>query len=60
VESPGFEKLRSVTPKQVATLAQHHSDPFGRMLVAQASCERLTLVTHDRRFAPYGIDVLWT
>ena len=44
----------------VATLAHHHNDPFDRMLVAQALCERLTLVTHDRRFAPYGIEVLWT
>jgi PIN domain nuclease of toxin-antitoxin system len=44
----------------VATLPRHHNDPFDRMLVAQALCERLTLVTHDRRLAPYGIDVIWT
>lgn len=43
----------------VATLPPHHSDPFDRMLVAQAMCERLILVTHDRRFAPYGVQVLW-
>ncbi len=29
------------------------------MLIAQAITERLTLVTHDRRVGPYGIDVLW-
>lgn len=44
----------------VATLPRHHNDPFDRMLVAQAIAERLTLVTHDRRFAPYGIDIVWT
>jgi PIN domain nuclease of toxin-antitoxin system len=44
----------------VATLPRHHNDPFDRMLIAQAMTERLTLVTHDRRFAPYGIDVVWT
>ena len=44
----------------VATLPRHHNDPFDRMLIAQAITERLTLVTHDRRFAPYGIDVVWT
>lgn len=44
----------------VATLPRHHDDPFDRMLIVQAMAERLTLVTHDRRFAPYGIDVVWT
>ena len=44
----------------VATLPHHHKDPFDRMLIAQAMSERLTLVTHDRRFGPYGIDVVWT
>lgn len=45
--------------EMVATLPHHHSDPFDRMLVAQAMCERLTLVTHDRRLANYGVQVLW-
>jgi PIN domain nuclease of toxin-antitoxin system len=35
-----------------------HSDPFDRMLVAQARAEDLTLVTRDPRLAPYGIPVL--
>ncbi len=43
----------------VATLPHHHNDPFDRMLVAQAICERLTLVTHDRRLAPYALDLIW-
>jgi PIN domain nuclease of toxin-antitoxin system len=62
VVAAGFEKLPIAFghAEAVGTLARHHSDPFDRMLVAQALCERLTLVTHDRRFAPYGIDVLWT
>jgi PIN domain nuclease of toxin-antitoxin system len=44
----------------VSTLPRHHNDPFDRMLIAQALTEHLTLVTHDRRFAPYGVDVVWT
>ena len=40
-------------------LPAHHSDPFDRMLVAQAMSENLTLVTHDRAFSPYGVDVIW-
>ena len=44
----------------VATLPHHHNAPFDRMLIAQAIGERLTLVTHDRRFAPYAVDIVWT
>jgi PIN domain nuclease of toxin-antitoxin system len=43
----------------VEHLPWHHRDPFDRLLIAQASLERLTLVTADRRFADYGVDVLW-
>lgn len=44
----------------VMSLAPHHRDPFDRMLIAQAIAEGLTIVTHDRRFEPYGIPILWT
>ena len=43
----------------VAELPDHHTDPFDRMLVAQAQAEGLTLVTHDRAIQPYRIAVLW-
>jgi PIN domain nuclease of toxin-antitoxin system len=29
------------------------------MLIAQAVVEGLTIVTHDRRFAPYGVPIVW-
>jgi PIN domain nuclease of toxin-antitoxin system len=62
VEAAGFEKLpiAFAHAEAVASLARHHSDPFDRMLAAQAMCERLILVSHDRRFAPYDVEVLWT
>lgn len=41
-------------------LPAHHADPFDRMLVAQALTERATLVSHDRAFEPYGVEVIWT
>lgn len=41
-------------------LAPHHSDPFDRMLVAQALAERATILSHDRALAPYGVPMLWT
>jgi PIN domain nuclease of toxin-antitoxin system len=41
-----------------ATLPHHHSDPFDRMLVAQAQIERLTIVTRDRHIPHYEVQVL--
>jgi PIN domain nuclease of toxin-antitoxin system len=45
---------------QLASLEAHHTDPFDRMLVAQALVERATIVSHDRAFASYGVPVVWT
>lgn len=42
-----------------AQLPLHHRDPFDRMLVAQAKCEHLTLLTVDERLAAYGKNILW-
>ncbi len=58
----GFEKLPIgfSHAESAARLLPHHADPFDRMLVAQAKAEGLTLVTHDRRLAPYEIEILWT
>ena len=42
------------------SLPPHHQDPFGRMLIAQAMQERLTLITHDRKFGHYPLQILWT
>jgi hypothetical protein len=35
-----------------------HRDPFDRMLVAQARCEGLTLVTRDPRCQQYEVAIL--
>jgi PIN domain nuclease of toxin-antitoxin system len=39
-------------------LPLHHRDPFDRMLVAQARCEQLTIVTTDHTFAAYDVPIL--
>ena len=62
VEASRFGEL-AITFRHAAlagALPAHHSDPFDRMLVAQAMSENLTLVTHDRAFLPYGVAVIWT
>ena len=35
-----------------------HNDPFDRMLIAQALCDRLILVTRDRQIADYEVEIL--
>jgi PIN domain nuclease of toxin-antitoxin system len=39
---------------QLAQLPELHRDPFDRMLVAQAMCEPLRLLTADAQLAPYS------
>lgn len=39
-------------------LPAHHKDPFDRMLIAQARCEGLTLVTHDTQIQKYDVELL--
>ena len=39
-------------------LPPHHSDPFDRMLVAQAQTDGLTLVTRDTALQAYGAAML--
>jgi len=62
IEDSGFVQLPIGFDHAAAVelLPAHHSDPFDRMLVAQAKVERLVVVTHDRQFEPYGIAVIWT
>lgn len=57
----GF-RLTSVTWAQAAAVEQlpfHHRDPFDRLLVAQALAERCPLVSRDKVFGKYGVDVIW-
>jgi PIN domain nuclease of toxin-antitoxin system len=46
--------------REVMTLEQIHSDPFDRILIAQARTERLTIVTNDPLIARYPeVQVRW-
>jgi PIN domain nuclease of toxin-antitoxin system len=42
----------------VSSLAPHHRDPFDRLLIAQAMLERLAIVTADRAFARYDVEII--
>jgi PIN domain nuclease of toxin-antitoxin system len=43
---------------EVGNLPWHHRDPFDRLLVAQARCEDLTIVTADRTLGDYDVHIL--
>jgi len=43
----------------VATLPLHHRDPFDRLLISQAQMERLSIITVDRQFEAYEVELIW-
>ncbi len=44
---------------QLASLPNHHRDPFDRLLIAQALCENLTFISSDQSISRYPVPVLW-
>jgi PIN domain nuclease of toxin-antitoxin system len=45
--------------RRYAALQRHHKDPFDRMMIAQALAEGIPIATADRRFAAYGVQIVW-
>lgn len=60
IDRAGFEHLPLSLQhaEAVAELPPHHRDPFDRMLVAQARCDQLTLMTHDAAVQRYDVQLL--
>ena len=55
-------RLLEVTVKQMVRsglLPQHHSDPFDRLLAAQALEQDATLLSRDPIFDLYGVKRIW-
>jgi PIN domain nuclease of toxin-antitoxin system len=40
-------------------LPHYHRDPFDRLLIAQAISENLAIISADRHFEAYPIEVIW-
>jgi PIN domain nuclease of toxin-antitoxin system len=50
-------KLLAISPEHAAhidSLPLHHRDPFDRILIAQAQCEPMRLLTRDAQLAAYS------
>lgn len=60
LDALGLEVLAISVAHAVAagSLPRHHNDPFDRMLVAQARCEGLRLVTADAAMRSYDVPLL--
>lgn len=60
ITASGFQELPvwSKHALLVSTLPMHHSDPFDRLLITQAICEPLRLLTVDKQLQAYSDIVL--
>lgn len=60
LEQRGFKPLNVTITHAiaVASLPAHHTDPFDRLLIAQAQLEDLTIVTSDSAFEDYDVKLL--
>lgn len=56
----GFTALPVTIEHGIAMLGfpAEHGDPFDRLLIAQARCEGLTIVTADRALAAYDVPIM--
>ena len=55
-------EMVAVTPdhtQMIATLPNHHRDPFDRMIAVQTLAGGYTLVSADAVFEQYGVERLW-
>ncbi len=57
IEDSDFRELPIEVEHAIAAaeLPRHHTDPFDRMLVAQARIDELTLVVDDEQIARYEV-----
>jgi PIN domain nuclease of toxin-antitoxin system len=44
---------------RVYDLPPHHADPFDRLIIAQALTENMVVLTSDRIFEKYPVEIIW-
>ena len=55
-------KLLQIHPDHLSRLLDiplHHRDPFDRLIIAQAICERLPIISSDQAFPAYPVKLTW-
>jgi PIN domain nuclease of toxin-antitoxin system len=43
----------------LSNLEHHHGDPFDRLLISQAISENLSIISADKHFEVYPVNVIW-
>jgi PIN domain nuclease of toxin-antitoxin system len=62
MSSIGIRRVVGIDPSHIyetLRLPRVHKDPFDRMLAAQCIVERMTLISVDRVFRKYPVEVVW-
>ena len=55
-------RILTIEPRHTSlltTMPLHHKDPFDRLLVAQAQCDDIPIVSIDPQLDSYGVKRLW-
>jgi PIN domain nuclease of toxin-antitoxin system len=61
IAAQGIHSL-SITQSHVLSvydLPLYHSDPFDRLIIAQALAENMVILTSDRAFKKYPVELIW-
>ncbi len=60
VERLGFQlpPITGAHAEHAGGLPRHHTDPFDRLIIAQANLEGMVLGTQDPAMRPYGVSIL--
>lgn len=56
-------KILPIQPKHTAVLIDlpfYHKDPFDRLLIAQASVEKIPIISNDQIFDQYPVQRIWS
>lgn len=54
-----LKKIETSHIWQLESLPHIHKDPFDRILVCQAQCESVALITQDRHIKEYDVQTTW-
>jgi len=44
----------------LSQLPFHHNDPFDRLIISQSQCENMRLISADKVFKQYDINLMWS
>lgn len=51
-------KVEHIHALRLASLPLHHNDPFDRMLIAQSQVENIPIITSDKKFSMYEVELI--